>query len=57
MFLLTFHRCCFVQAVGDQLIDSIASENIPILTVEEKFNETVNSSVERISAQLKGTPV
>lgn len=42
------------QAVGDKLIDSIVSENIPVLTTEEKFNETVLSSVERVKAALGG---
>ena len=40
--------------MGDKLIDSVVSENIPILTSEEKYNETVTSAVDRISAQLTG---
>eukprot|EP00775_Hariotina_reticulata_P011379 gene11379-11528_t len=47
----------FVQAVGDDLVDSIVSDNIPIFTEEEKYNQTVLSSVERIEAQLNGQPV
>lgn len=46
-----------VQAVGDGLLDSIVSDNIPIFTEEEKYNQTVLSSVERIEAQLTGQPV
>lgn len=42
------------QAVGDDLIDSVIGDNIPILTLEEKYNETVSSSVSRISAVLQG---
>ena len=42
------------QAVGDGLIDSIVSDNIPILTEQEKFNETATSSVRRIEAVLSG---
>lgn len=42
------------QAVGDDLIDSIVGENIPILTGEEKYNETVTSSVSRVVAKLTG---
>lgn len=44
----------FMGAVGDDLIDSIVGENIPILTEEEKYNETVSSSVKRIVAKLSG---
>lgn len=46
-----------VQAVGDDLIDSITGENIPIYTEEEKYNQTVLSSVERLEAQLNGKEV
>lgn len=48
------HPECLIQAVGDPLIDSVVSENIPILTGEEKFNETVTSIVKRVEAVLKG---
>jgi hypothetical protein len=44
----------FMEAVGDDLIDSIVGENIPILTGEEKYNETVTSSVKRVVAKLSG---
>ncbi|KAL4422074.1 hypothetical protein ABPG77_001542 [Micractinium sp. CCAP 211/92] len=44
----------FMAAVGDDLIDSIVGENIPILTGEEKYNETVTSSVKRVVAKLTG---
>lgn len=44
----------FLQAVGDDLIDSIVGDQIPILTEEEKYNETVLSSVSRIEAILNG---
>ncbi|KXZ41469.1 hypothetical protein GPECTOR_449g345 [Gonium pectorale] len=47
----------FTEAVGDELIDSIISTNIPIFTEEEKYNQTVVSSVERLEAKLLGNPV
>jgi uncharacterized membrane protein YgcG len=47
----------FIKAVGDELIDSVVSDNIPIFTEEEKYNQTVTSSVERIEAQLRGQAV
>ena len=43
-----------MQALGDPLIDSVVSENIPILTADEKFNETVSSIVRRVEAVLTG---
>lgn len=36
------------------MIDSVIGDNIPILTEQEKFNETITSSVKRIGAALTG---
>lgn len=36
------------------MIDSVIGDNIPILTEQEKFNETVTSSVKRIESSLTG---
>ena len=47
-------RHWLAQAVGDELVDSIVGDNIPILTEAEKFNETMVSSVKRVSARLLG---
>jgi len=44
----------FLKAVGDDLIDSVQGDNIPILTEEEKFNEAVLSSIDRVVAVLEG---
>ena len=44
----------FSQAVGDSLVDSVVSDNIPIFTEEEKFNEAVSSIVKRVEAKLTG---
>ncbi len=41
----------------DDLIDSIISANIPVFTEEEKYNETVTSSVNRIEAVIRGQAV
>jgi hypothetical protein len=43
-----------LQAVGDNLVDSVVSDNIPIFTEEEKFNEAVSSIVKRVEAKLTG---
>lgn len=40
--------------MGDELVESIVTDNIPILTEQEKFNETAISSVKRIAAKLRG---
>ena len=44
----------FMKAIGDDLIDGVVGDNISILTEEEKYNETVTSSVNRIVAKLTG---
>jgi uncharacterized protein len=44
-------------AIGDDLIDSVVGENVSIFTEEEKYNEAVTSSVNRIVAQLSGQSV
>lgn len=44
----------FIKAVGDDLIDSVVGENIPVLTEEEKFNEAALSSIDRIIAAIDG---
>lgn len=43
-----------LQKVGDSMIDSVIGDNIPIFTEQEKFNETVTSSVKRLEASLTG---
>ena len=40
--------------MGDSLVDSVVSDNIPIFTEEEKFNEAVSSIVKRVEAKLTG---
>jgi hypothetical protein len=47
----------FLAAVGEDLADSVAADNIPIFAEEEKFNAAVTTSVDRIEAALNGTPV
>lgn len=45
------------QAVGDELLDSVASDNIPIFAEEEKFNAAVTTAVDRLEAKLQGNAV
>jgi uncharacterized protein len=47
----------FINAVGEELIDSIVGDNIPIYTEEEAYNQTVLSSIDRIIAKLNGDVV
>jgi len=42
------------KTLGYDLIDSVITDNIPVYTEEEKFNEAVSSSVDRITSVLTG---
>jgi len=44
----------FLKAVGDDVLESILSKNVPINLEYEKFNEALTSSVDRIAAVLEG---
>ena len=46
--------CLPVQAIGDDMVDSVVGDSIPILTEAEKFNEAVSSIVKRVEARLTG---
>jgi uncharacterized protein len=47
----------FNAAVGDDLVESVIGDNIPIYTEQEKYNAAVLTSVERLEAKLAGNPV
>lgn len=47
----------FLDAVGEDLLDSIVSDQVPIYTEQEKYNLTVTSVVDRLSAKLQGKEV
>jgi len=44
----------FMKSLGEDLVDSVVSDNIAVFTEEEKFNEATLSSIERITAVLNG---
>lgn len=44
----------FLKAIGDDLIDSVVGDNLPVFTEQEKYNEAVTSSINRIEAKLRG---
>jgi len=46
----------FMKAMPDDVIEGIVSDNIPIFTEQEKYNEAVLSSVKRVEAALLGKP-
>eukprot|EP00955_Chlamydomonas_euryale_P069301 360398-Chlamydomonas_euryale.AAC.1 len=46
-----------LQSLGDDLLESLSVDNIPIFTEQEKYNQCVESVVDRIRAQLNGNEV
>ena len=44
----------FLKAVGNDVLDSVLSKNVPINLEYEKFNEAMTSSIGRIAAVLEG---
>jgi len=46
-----------MNAVGEELLDSLVGDQIPIYTEQEKYNLTVESTVDRLTAQLEGKEV
>lgn len=44
----------FMKTLGDEVLEGIVTENIPVFTEAEKYNEAVISSVKRIEAALTG---
>ncbi|EPS58574.1 hypothetical protein M569_16241, partial [Genlisea aurea] len=46
----------FIKAVGDSVLDSTVSENLPVLATEEKYNEAILSASQRLAAAIDGLP-
>ncbi|XP_043722840.1 UPF0603 protein At1g54780, chloroplastic-like [Telopea speciosissima] len=46
----------FIQAVGENVLDSTVSENLPVLATEEKYNEAMYSTAKRLVAAIDGLP-
>lgn len=44
----------FMNALTDDVIDGVVAANIPVFTEQEKYNETVTSSINRLEAVLRG---
>ncbi|GMN25099.1 hypothetical protein TIFTF001_000814 [Ficus carica] len=46
----------FIQAVGENILDATVTENLPVLATEEKYNEAIFSSANRLVAAIDGLP-
>lgn len=46
----------FVKAVGENILDATVSENLPVLATDEKYNEAILSSANRLVAAIDGLP-
>ncbi|XP_057732482.1 UPF0603 protein At1g54780, chloroplastic [Arachis stenosperma] len=46
----------FVQAVGEKVLDATVSENLPVLSTDEKYNEAIYSTAKRLVAAIDGLP-
>ncbi|EYU43560.1 hypothetical protein MIMGU_mgv1a012638mg [Erythranthe guttata] len=46
----------FIKAVGDSILDATVSENLPVLAVDEKYNEAVYSAAKRLASAVDGLP-
>lgn len=44
----------FNEAVGDDLLEAIVAENLPVLATEERYNEAMLSSAKRLVARIDG---
>ncbi|KAJ7540054.1 hypothetical protein O6H91_05G017700 [Diphasiastrum complanatum] len=46
----------FTKAVGDNILEGVVSENLPVLATEEKYNEALYSTAKRLAAAIDGLP-
>lgn len=46
----------FLQAVGDQVLEGVVSQNLPVLATDEKYNEAMFSTAKRLVAAIDGLP-
>ncbi|KAH9322270.1 hypothetical protein KI387_016909 [Taxus chinensis] len=46
----------FIQAVGDRVLESVVSQNLPVLATDEKYNEAMFSTAKRLVAAIDGLP-
>ncbi|CAM6085374.1 unnamed protein product [Calypogeia fissa] len=46
----------FIEAVGEPVLDGVATENLPVLATDEKYNEAFSSTAKRLINAIKGLP-
>lgn len=46
----------FIKAVGDNILEGVVSENLPVLATDEKYNEAMFSAAKRLAAAIDGLP-
>eukprot|EP00252_Welwitschia_mirabilis_P006232 TRINITY_DN1703_c0_g1_i1.p1 TRINITY_DN1703_c0_g1~~TRINITY_DN1703_c0_g1_i1.p1 ORF type:complete len:288 (+),score=56.52 TRINITY_DN1703_c0_g1_i1:146-1009(+) len=46
----------FIKAVGDNVLEKVVSENLPVLATDEKYNEAMFSTAKRLIAAIDGLP-
>jgi len=44
----------FTKAVGDQILEAVTAENLPVLATDEKYNEAIYSTAKRLVAAIYG---
>lgn len=46
----------FNRVIGDDLLEAIISENLPVLATAEKYNEALFTTAQRLAARIDGKP-
>ncbi|EFJ33934.1 hypothetical protein SELMODRAFT_83637, partial [Selaginella moellendorffii] len=46
----------FTKAIGDQVLEAVVSENLPVLATDEKYNKALYSTCNRLIATIDGLP-
>lgn len=46
----------FLDTIGDDVLEGVITENLPVLAVDEKYNEAIYSTAKRLVARIRGQP-
>eukprot|EP00244_Chara_vulgaris_P008858 TRINITY_DN359_c0_g1_i1.p1 TRINITY_DN359_c0_g1~~TRINITY_DN359_c0_g1_i1.p1 ORF type:complete len:315 (-),score=53.09 TRINITY_DN359_c0_g1_i1:717-1661(-) len=46
----------FIESVGEDILESVSTLNLPVFAGEEKYNEAITSSVKRLAAVIRKLP-
>eukprot|EP00270_Netrium_digitus_P008213 TRINITY_DN243_c0_g1_i4.p1 TRINITY_DN243_c0_g1~~TRINITY_DN243_c0_g1_i4.p1 ORF type:complete len:309 (+),score=92.72 TRINITY_DN243_c0_g1_i4:62-928(+) len=44
----------FLSTIGDDILEAVVSENLPVLATEERYNEAIYSTLKRLVARIDG---